>query len=757
MPEKNQELSLKKVITGTDLFLNLSPETKENLARGFRKISIPRNKIVIRQGEPGDSLYLVAKGSFSVLVTEDGEQKKVGEVKRGSCFGEGALITSEPRNATVVCNEPGVVYRISREEFEKILKNHPHELHAFARLIARRARALHKSVFRPEPHRLKKLIESVAFFADVEEELISELEPQIEWVFLPGGETLMKQGDPADGMYIVVNGSLRYEVRGPKNNLVSGGVFSHGDIIGEIALLTGEPRTATVVATLSSEIVRISRAAFEAVFSKHPPTLLALTKLIAQRFTSDRMHLNTVRTVRSIVTLFPLQKEISVADIAAKLQKALKKSGRTYLAESRHFRKKIGSSKYSISKLLEWLHEVQTANEFVILCPDFGDKIWTETILHYTNRILLLSDARAGGKLSTEEIRYLGDSYDPHAPHRELVLLYSEDNARPANTSSLKALRKPDAVRHIRTDSQSAFEGLARFITGRSIGVALGGGGAKGFAHIGLLKALREEGIPIDMIGGTSAGAIMAGIYAMGYDTHELEKIAKSSMSDRKNLNDYTISGVSLTRGKKFNSAIKKFVQDTMIEDLWLPYFSVATNLTKAEVKVIDSGSLWKALRASASIPGILPPFYEKGELLVDGAMLDNIPGAIMREKGAGFVISVGLASDTDESADEIFGGIYEESNPGALPSAWRSLFRRLLGKTRRQKLPGLLQLLMRATFVASDAAVAKTKAESDIFIHLPVEKFGLFDWKKFRQLVDIGYAYGKAHAKSWKKQIGQL
>ncbi|TGM69614.1 phospholipase [Leptospira levettii] len=756
MRSKTITPTLKQIISSTDLFLNLSKETKEHLERSFHKVNFVKNKVVIKQGEHGNALYLVATGSFSVYVTNDGKKQKLGEVKPGSCFGEGALVTDEPRNATVVCDQSGIVYRIDRNEFKRAFKDRSEELKAFVRLISRRSRALHRSVFRPEPRRIKELISSVSLFQGVGTKLISELEQQMEWIFLPGGETLMRQGDKADGMYIVVNGSLVYEVRNDQGLVVSTGNFSKGDIIGEMALLTGEPRTATVVATLSCEIVKISTVEFEAVFSKHPPSMLAITKLIADRFTKDRMGKRTVKKTRSIITLFPLQKDLSVRDFAHNLANALKKNGRTIIVESKDFKKKKGDREHVVSDILESLYHLQDTHDFLILCPDFDDKLWTETILHHTNRILLLSDAKKADVLSPEEIRFLGDSEETHGPIRELVLLYSDPNEKPKNISNLTKIRKTDVVRHIRTYSHHGFESLTRFITGRSIGLALGGGGAKGFAHIGLIKAMQEENIPIDMIGGTSAGALMASIYALGNDAPSLERIAKALMSDKKTLNDYTIPVVSLIRGKKFNTVIKSFVGETMIEDLWLPYFAVATSLSKAQKVIIDRGPLWKALRASASIPGILPPFFENNELLVDGAMLDNIPGAVMREKGADFVISVALASEGDSAADELFGRIYPKNNSGALPSALRLLFKRLFRKAQNFKeAPNLLSLLMRATFVASDAAMAQAKAESDIFAELPVEQYGLFDWKKFYELVEIGYRYGKTNAKTWKKQLG--
>lgn len=755
MRTKTTTPSLKQIISSTDLFLNLSSETKEHLERSFNKVKFAKNKVVIKQGEHGNALYIVATGSFSVYMTNEGKKQKLGEVKPGSCFGEGALVTDEPRNATVVCDQSGIVYRIGRNEFKRAFKDRSEELKAFVRLISRRSRALHRSVFRPEPRRIKELISTVPLFQGVEPKLISELELQMEWIFLPGGETLMRQGDKADGMYVVVNGSLAYEVRNDQGLVVSSGTFSKGDIIGEMALLTGEPRTATVVATLSCEIVKISNVAFESVFSKHPPSMLAITKLIADRFTKDRMGKRTVKKTRSIITLFPLQKDLSVREFAHNLAGALKKIGRTTIIENRDFKKLKGDREHAVSDLLESLYDLQDSHDFLILCPDFEDKLWTETILHHTNRILLLSDAKKAGGLSPEEIRFLGDSEETFGPIRELVLLYSDSHEKPNNISNLTRIRKIDVVRHIRTYSNHGFESLARFITGRSIGLALGGGGAKGFAHIGLIKAMQEENIPIDMIGGTSAGALMASIFALGNDALNLERIAKALMSDKKTLNDYTFPVVSLIRGKKFNKVIKSFVGETMIEDLWLPYFAVATSLSKSQKVILDRGPLWKALRASASIPGILPPFFENNELLVDGAMLDNIPGAVMREKGADFVISVALASEGDSAADDIFGGIYPKNNSGALPSAFRLLFKRIFSKAQNLKeAPNLLSLMMRATFVASDAAMAQAKAESDIFAELPVEQYGLFDWKKFYELVEIGYRYGKTHAKTWKKQL---
>lgn len=756
MLSKLNSQTLQQIISGTDLFLNLSQETKEHLAQTFAKVHVAKNKVVVRQGEHGDALYLVATGSFSVYVTTAGKQQKVGEIKPGSCFGEGALITDEPRNATVVCDQAGTIYRIGRKEFKKALKDRPEELSAFIRLISRRSRALHRSVFRPEPRRIKELISSVPLFKGVGAKLISELEPQMEWIFLPGGETLMRQGDKADGMYVVVNGSLVYEVKNHQNRIVSTGYFSKGDIIGEIALLTGEPRTATVVATLSCEIVKISTSAFESVFSKHPPSMLAITKLIVERLTDDRMGRRSTRQARNIITLFPLQKDISVRSFAESLSQALKKFGRTSIVESRYLKKQIRNTEYAVSDILESLYTLQDSHEFLILCPDFDNKLWTETILHHTNRILMLCEANKGGGLSPEEIRYLGDNEDSYGAMRELVLLYSDPNEKPKDTASLTRIRKTDVVRHIRTYSNHGFESLARFITGRSIGLALGGGGAKGLAHIGLMKAMQEENIPIDMIGGTSAGALMASIYAMGNDAPSMERISKALMSDKKTLNDYTIPVVSLIRGKKFNTVIKDFVGDTLIEDLWLPYFAVATSLTKAQKVIIDSGPVWKALRASASIPGVLPPFYENNDLLVDGAMLDNIPGAVMRQKGADYVISVALSAAGDSASDDIFKSLYEKNNSGALPSALLLLFKRIFGKAKQLKeVPNLLSLMMRATFVASDAAMAQAKIESDIFAELPVDDYGLFDWKKFYEIVDIGYKYGKTHAKKWKKQLG--
>jgi len=375
-------------------------------------------------------------------------------------------------------------------------------------------------------------------------------------------------------------------------------------------------------------------------------------------------------------------------------------------------------------------------------------------MLHHTDKIYILADHKTAPELSTEEIRYLGDATE-HSPEKELALLYSNENARPDNTAQWLVGRKIKAVHHLKMFEQKDFEKLARFATGNAIGLALGGGGAKGFAHIGLLKAFFEEGIPVDMIGGTSAGAIVASVHAMGYTISETEMIMKKMMSDKKIMNDFTIPIISLIRGKIITNSLKIFAGEKKIEDLWIPYFCVATNLTRASKHIFDKGSLRKALRASASIPGILPPLYDDGELLVDGAMLDNVPGSVVKQKGAGFVISVGLATDTDPFRDHAYRGIFLENEQGIAPSVWSVLRRKIQTFKKKDELPGLLSLLMRSAFVASDVAVSVAKADSDLYINLPLEKYGLFDWKKFNAIVEVGYTYGKQHAKEWKKQIG--
>jgi NTE family protein len=270
---------------------------------------------------------------------------------------------------------------------------------------------------------------------------------------------------------------------------------------------------------------------------------------------------------------------------------------------------------------------------------------------------------------------------------------------------------------------------VARLLTGRGIGLTLSGGGARGFAHIGVMRALYEANIPIDTVGGTSIGAIIAGGVAAGWNYEEMVYHIKRTFVDTNPINDYTFPLVALTAGRKVSRLLQQEFGDVHIEDLPLPYFCVSANLTTGHSAVHRSGELWRWLRASVAIPGVLPPVFDRGEVFVDGATINNLPVDVMRELNRGPVIAV------DVGAERVFTAGLEETDG---PPFWK-FFQWLRGKRRSVN---IFQILLRAGMINSTANTAAVRQQTDVLLQPPLGQIDLLNWQAFDRVVEAGYRY---------------
>ena len=280
---------------------------------------------------------------------------------------------------------------------------------------------------------------------------------------------------------------------------------------------------------------------------------------------------------------------------------------------------------------------------------------------------------------------------------KTLVLMHDHQTNSPANTQMWLAKSSPNSHIHIRQQRRADFNRLTRILTGNNIGVVLSGGGARGFAHIGAIRALEEFGLNIDQIGGTSIGALLASQYAMGWDTQTMLEKTKDAIHEFYKM-EYTLPIVSLLTGKAWGNFLRALIGDTQIEDLWFNYFCCASNLTDTQLKIYEQGSLWKAVRASSSIPGLVPPVYEDGSILVDGAVLNNMPVDIMRARNnGGSVYAIDVSSAINNSYQQQFDPVQ---------SGWR-LF---LGRKKNSDIPNMISILMRSATMGSQMTYQNTR-----------------------------------------------
>jgi NTE family protein len=559
------------------------------------------------------------------------------------------------------------------------------------------------------------IVANLPLFSGLDADLLLEIAHEIEWFSLPGGTTLFEAGEPADAVYFVITGCLGAYVRGADTKLQFVGRIAVGESVGEMALISGNPRSATVIALRDSEIGRWSKPAFEELMLSHPQGLLRVAQLTVQRLeTAQQVQAAQRRTALRTFAVVPHDIEVDSVGFATELVEALGKIGRTELIWN------VRGSEHTSG----WFNNVERANDYVVYVTDHKPSQWSKLCLRQADALLLLARAESP---STDWSVLESSQEERMFQHRsELVLLHDERIV--AGAASRWAQTKPNTfIHHARATKD--IERIARLLTGRAIGLTLSGGGARGFAHIGVLRAMQEAKIPIDAVGGTSIGAIIAGGVACEWQYEEMCEHVKRTFVSTNPLSDYTFPLVSLVSGRKVSRLLQQEMGDVCIEDLPLPYFCVSANLTTGKSSIHRSGELWRWLRASVAIPGVLPPVFSKGEVFVDGATINNLPVDVMRDFCRGIVVGV------DVGAERAFTTDMEESEG---PPLWK-LFKRWRGK---QKTINIFQILSRAGMINSASNTAAVREYTDLLLQPPLGDIDLLNWQAFDRVVDLGYRY---------------
>ena len=342
------------------------------------------------------------------------------------------------------------------------------------------------------------------------------------------------------------------------------------------------------------------------------------------------------------------------------------------------------------------------------------------------------------GEIGPSEIafRATDDVNDGRATH--LVMLH--DDQDPLDTADILERRSVDRYHHLRSGNRADLESLARVLTRSTVGLVLGGGGARGFAHIGVIRALSEAGVAIDHVGGTSIGSAMAAGYAMGWESDKVMDVMRWATVDRGSLIDFSFPSVALARGERLTEGLREAVGSVQIEDLWTDFFCVSTDLSRSESYIHRTGSVWKAMRASIAIPGILPPVRSpEGHVLVDGGVLNNLPTDVMRNRfGPKTVIAVDLRADIDIPASDL--------GDDGIVSGWRVLGRRIAPWKESMEVPRMLDILARSTAVTgSDNAHL-----ADLVFRPSVDEFGILDFASYERIVAAGYEHAVEVLEAW-------
>jgi NTE family protein len=531
------------------------------------------------------------------------------------------------------------------------------------------------------------------------------------WFSLPGGQKLYSAGDPADQLFFVRAGRLGAFRREEGHEPQFLGVIRPGEPAGEMALIAGAPHSADVVALRDSEIFALPREVFfdaaendASVMTELARLMILRTRQAAQRGTMGEPSVYGFLAMGQPGSLRALVERIAL---------------------------EIGRLGYSVTCIgaeaqhapTEWFSEVERTHDFVLYIAETGDAGWRHAVARQVDRLFRVG--RGDRKPPRKEIEPPPASPLTAQQLVDLILLQPADIARPHGSEAWMDAAQPARLFHLRRDHEGDLQRIARVLTGQSVGLVLSGGGARAYAHVGAIRALRERGVPIDFVAGVSMGAIVAAGVAMGWDDEEADRRIREAFVTTSPLDDIAIPLLAMTHGLKVTERLHNHFDDVEIADLWLPFFCLSTNLTTGAYHLHRRGLVRRALRATVSLPGVLPPATDRGNVLVDGAVLKNFPADIMRAWQLGPVVGVDVTWGRSITADDV-------QRP---KSVWRWF---LSGDWRKG--PPIVSVLMRSATLSTGPDIAASRAATDVLVLPDVSSVEIRDWRAYDPAVREGY-----------------
>jgi len=714
------------------LFSSLDRAAVERIASTLEWTAVRSGDTLFLQDDPARDLYLIAKGLLHVSRSVSGNISiVVGEHGPGETVGETSLLTGGKRNGTVKAVEDALVGRMGADTFSALVADHPEIRRRLMKIVTWRVRNA----------QWRRILYS--YFGSLDPDTSRFFESRLQWVHVERDAPLFRQGDPGDGLFFLVHGLMHIvdEAADGRKELI--GPVYRGEIVGEMAILTDEKRSAGVYAVRDSDLVKVTKTAFKEICDAYPTITLGIIRILVERL-KRRAHVSARRGAVNIA-LVPASSTVPLRDFSVRLAAAFSDQDSVAHVTSRDVDRKfaiegiaqITEEDPRAIGLIAWLEELESTHSIVLYEADVEASAWTERCIHQADQVLLAAVAEDDPAPGALERAFLRETGSITAAKRVLALIERDDKKLPLRTRRWLRSRRLAGFHHVQWGSDADFRRLARIISGRSVGLVLSGGGAKGMAHIGVIRALEEIGVPIDMVGGTSIGAVVAAAYAMGMKYERMIKMSKLLFQKVNPFGEFTIPVISLIRSRKLDRIAKLAYRDIQIEDLWLTYFCVTCNLTSSDLEIHRQGPLWKAVRTSASLPGITVPVMWNGQIHVDGGVLNNLPGDVMRRQaGVVVVVDVNPPENLTAQMDEF-------------PSPWKMIWSRILPWKKPIQAPNIFDILIATITASSRKSGSAVKADADLCLTPSLKGFGLVDFKNLEKAAQIGYEYTKERIRS--------
>ena len=711
------------------LFAALEEETLAELAGAAERVALPPGQPLFA-GEREGVLYLLLEGAIDVR--EPRPHQAPVPVRR--------LLPGEALDALQTLAGTSLPARVTAEGACALARVAADEVDRLCAARADLAGALRRMHQRQLLSRLHPVV------GPLDAKLLDEMETAAEWKYLARGDLLFEQGDAADGLFFVISGRLgvvRVERDGAARPL---GEVGRGESVGEMAFFLEQTRTARVVALRDSVLVAFTNAEFDALVAGRPHLLRHVARGLVERL--DRSNAGAPGAHVANVAVLAASPGAPVAAFARRLAEALGTMGPTLRLDAASVNAAMDEPGIAhaaedapeSARLLAWIEAREAAHRFVVFETSPSADAWTRRCLRQADRVILLARADEDPAPGAVEHAVLGAQRRVTDAAQVLVLVHPREAVDPPCGTRRWLAPRPDveAHHHLRWDHAGDLARLTRHLAGRAVGVVLGGGGARGFAHIGALRALEEAGVPVDAIGGTSMGASIAAQHALGWSADRVVEINREVWVRIRPHKVYTLPVVSILGTRKSDACGRMMYGDVEIEDLWIPFFCISSNLTTAEMVVHRRGSLLRAATASASLPGVAQPVLESGQLLVDGALLNNLPTDVMRRLGCGTVV----ASEVSVEEDAAF-------TVERIPTA-REVLSGRFWRGRPVRYPSIMEVVMRASMLHSISREREAVAAADLRLRPPVEPFGLMDFDRLEEIVAVGYEHARHAVREW-------
>lgn len=646
------------------IFRDLAVEELNLITEKLQLMTYPKDSIIFNIDDPGDCMYIIKTGEVKVIAGVGTRGEVLAYLGRGNYFGEMALLTGEPRSASVVAVVDSEIFMLTKQDFDYLLQKYPAITLALSHVLSQRLRKLSIQ----KAGRQNKLITVLNTLPKAHQKpIVIEI-----------ARRLLKE---TNGKVVLIDIDVSQA---------------------HIAFLLDLEREPTSARWIIENLDTVKEDELSRLLPQDPFGVKFFILPPFEDIPLPTYFLKLLGVFKEFYT-FVLINFIATGELDLDTEKAMEQADTVlYLFEQ---------------------FDAKTEQDFSIL----------HRLQHEYSDILPKLDVVAvRGQESPPLPAELSTLVDPHRIH---FLRLDQDPVqflfRERRTSIIK-----DGVRIVPQINRDVSR-IARRLGNVSVGLVLGGGGARAYAHLGVLKVLEEARVPIDMIAGTSMGAFIAALYVLGKSTDEILKLSFENWKKLLSPVSWAFPRVALIKAKRIRQITQHILGDVLIEDLPIPFFCVAGDLVTGQEVVFSQGKLYEAILATGALPGFFPPIAIRDMQLVDGGVVNNVPGDVLKKQGMDIVIAVDVTPEREAR-------LLTERPPVYQGSTFQRFMQYIKYIKSRYGTALLPRIIMRVIAIEGLEITRNKSRYFDIHIKPNLEDFDLFDFRKMPQIVTIGEQTGR-------------